>query len=166
VGSVRVKSVSTTSLSTVISNLTNGVTYNFRATAFLGGYSSGTQLTETSMVQVICCTQPDAPTNLAAVTSQVGHVLNQQIDLSWTASYSNASHPVLNYRIYLSSAYGSNVITTPDATPAYSLMNLVNGAEYSIRVSGVNLVGEGAECSAITATPLGLADPPTGVVVL
>lgn len=41
-------------------------------------------------------------------------------------------------------------------------MNLVNGIQYSIRVSGVNLVGEGAKCSAITATPLGLADPPTG----
>jgi titin len=139
----------------------NGVTYNFRATAFLGGYSSGTQLTETSIVQVICCTQPDAPTNLAAVTSQVGHVLNQQIDLTWTASYSNASHPVLNYKIYLSSVNGSNVITTP----AYSLMILVNGVQYSIRVSGVNLVGEGAQCNAVTATPLGLADPPTGFVV-
>lgn len=165
VGSVRVKSVSTDNLSTVIPNLTNGVTYNFRASAFLGGYTSGTHLTETSMVQVICCTQPDAPTNLAATTSQVGHVLNQQIDLNWTASYSNASHPVLNYKIYLSSVNGSNVITTPDATPAYSLMNLVNGVQYSIRVSGANLVGEGAQCSAVTATPLGLADPPTSVAV-
>lgn len=80
VGSVRVKSISTTSLSTVITGLTNGVTYNFRATAFVGGYSSGTQLTETGMVQVICCTQPDAPTNLAAVVSVVGSVINP-IDL-------------------------------------------------------------------------------------
>eukprot|EP01039_Chlorochromonas_danica_P011387 gene11387-12722_t len=165
VGSVRVKSVSTTSLSTVIANLTNGVTYNFRATAFLGGYSSGTQLTETSMVQVICCTQPDAPTNLAAVTSVVGNVKNQEIDLNWTASFSNASHPVLNYKIYLSSAYGNNVIITPDATPSFALTGLVNGAAYTIRISGVNLVGEGAQCSPITATPLGLAGPPTGMVV-
>jgi len=77
VGSVRVKSVSTTSLSTVITGLTNGVTYNFRATAFVGGYSSGTQLTETGMVQVICCTQPDAPTYLAAVVSVVDSKLFQ-----------------------------------------------------------------------------------------
>jgi hypothetical protein len=164
-GSVRVKSVSTTTLSTVITNLTNGVTYNFRATAFLGGYSSGTQLTETSMVQVICCTQPDAPTDLAAVTSSVGHIINQEIDLSWTASFSNASHPVLNYKIYLSYEHGSDVITTPDATPAYVLNGLQNGVEYSISVSGVNLVGEGDQCNPVLATPLGLAGPPTALFV-
>ncbi len=47
VGSVRVKSISTTTLSTVIPNLTNGVTYNFRATAFLGGYTNGQYWTNT-----------------------------------------------------------------------------------------------------------------------
>jgi titin len=165
VGSVRVKSVSTTTLSTVIPNLTNGVTYNFRATAFLGGYSSGTQLTETSMVQVICCTQPDAPANLAAVISTTGHVINQQIQLSWTASFSNSSHPVLNYKIYLSSAYGNQVIVTPDATASYNLTGLHDGTAYTIRVSGVNLVGEGTQCSSVVATPLGLAGPPTNVVI-
>jgi len=39
-------------------------------------------------------------------------------DLSWTTSFSNASHPALNYKIYLSYENGSDVITTPDATPA------------------------------------------------
>jgi titin len=165
VGSVRVKSVSTTTLSTVIPNLTNGVTYNFRATAFLGGYSSGQQLTETSMVQVICCTQPDAPANLEAVVSISGNVINQEIQLTWTSSFSNASHPVLNYKIYLSSEGGSTVIVTPDATASYNLTGLNNGIEYTISVSGVNLVGEGAQCDAVTATPLGLAGPPTNVVI-
>jgi hypothetical protein len=165
VGSVRVKSISTNTLSTVIPNLTNGVTYNFRATAFLGGYSNGTQLTETSMVQVICATQPDAPTNIAAVVSTVGNIISQQIQLSWTASFSNASHPVLNYKIYLSSALGNSVIVTTDATASYNLTGLVNGTLYSVRIAGVNLVGEGAQCTAVTATPLGLAGPPTNVVI-
>jgi hypothetical protein len=35
----------------------------------------------------------------------------------------------------------------------------------TITVSGVHLVGEGAQSSPISATPLGLADPPIGVVV-
>jgi titin len=165
VGSVRVKSISTTTLSTVIPNLTNGVTYNFRATAFLGGYTNGQQLTETSMVQVICCTQPDAPTNLAAIVSTTGHVIAQQIQLSWTASFSNASHSVLNYKIYLSSSNGNQVIVTPDASASYNLTGLVNGTAYTIRVSGVNLVGEGAQCSSVTATPLGLAGPPTDLAI-
>eukprot|EP01039_Chlorochromonas_danica_P011550 gene11550-12931_t len=165
VGSVRVKSVSTTSLSTVITGLTNGVTYNFRATAFLGGYSSGTQLTETSMVQVICCTQPDAPTNLVAVTSTVGNVINSQIQLSWTPSYSNASHPVLYYNIYMFSDDGSVTIQTPDDTPSYNLSSLIDGQEYIIGVSGVNLVGEGPQCASVTAIPLGLAGPPTDLVI-
>jgi hypothetical protein len=58
VGSVRVKSISTNTLSTVIPNLTNGVTYNFRATAFLGGYSNGTQLTETSWYKLFVAHNP------------------------------------------------------------------------------------------------------------
>jgi hypothetical protein len=58
----------------------------------------------------------DAPTNLAAVVSTVGNIISQQIQLSRTASFSNASHPVLNSKIYLSSAFGNNVIVTPDAT--------------------------------------------------
>ncbi len=131
----------------------------------LGGYSSGHQLTETSMVQVVCCTQPDAPANLAAVVSTPGHIHNQEIQLTWTSSFSNASHPVLNYKIYLSSSGGQSIIVTPDATASYNLTDLVNGRAYTIQVSGVNLVGEGAQCVSVTTTPLGLAGPPTNVVI-
>ena len=71
----------------------------------------------------------------------------------------------MNYKIYLSSTFGNSVIVTPDATPSYNLTGLVNGSLYSIQVAGVNLVGEGAQCDAVTATPLGLAGPPTNVVI-
>lgn len=164
-GLVRVKTVSTTTLSTVIPNLTNGVIYNFRATAFLGGYSNGTQLTGTSMAQVVCCTQPDAPTNLAAVVSTTQVVINQQISLSWTASFSNASHPVLYYKIYLTMGGSTSIVTTSDAATSYNLTGLVNGQSYAVQIAGVNLVGEGSKCSSVSATPLGLAGVPTNVVI-
>jgi len=91
--------------------------------------------------------------------------MTQRIQLSCTASFSNASHPVLNYKIYISSAFGNSVIVTPDATPSYNLTGLVNSSLYSIQVAGVDLVGEGAQFTAETATPLGLAGPPTNVVI-
>jgi len=65
----------------------------------------------------------------------------------------------------MTSQDGSVMITTPDATPSYNLSSLVDGEAYTISVSGVNLVGEGAQCASVTATPLGLAGPPTDLVI-
>ncbi len=42
--SQQVRSVSTTSLTTTIPNLSNGVIYNFRTTAFVSGYCNGTMV--------------------------------------------------------------------------------------------------------------------------
>ena len=161
-GSQQIKSISTTSLSTVIPNLINGVTYNFRAAAFLGGYSSGTQLSETSISQVICGTQPDAPADLATSVSVFGAVKSQVIDITWTASIADASHPVLYYNIYLSSD-GTNfaVQSTTEPATSFSLTNLLNGQQYTIKVSAVNLVGEGSTCATVQATPYGLAGIPS-----
>jgi hypothetical protein len=95
---------------------------------------------------------------VVAVVSTIGHVINSEIQLSWTPSASSASHPVLNYKIYLSSAFGSTVIVTPDATASYNLLSLIDGTPYTITISGVNLVGEGAQCAAVHATPVGLVN--------
>lgn len=65
----------------------------------------------------------------------------------------------------MTSADGSVVINTPEATPSYNLSSLTDGEPYTISISGVNLVGEGAQCASVTATPLGLAGPPTNLVI-
>ena len=75
----RIKSISTTSLSAVISQLTNDTTYVFQATAFQGGYHNGTVLSETAAVAP--ATVPDAPASLQAIVRTNGNIISGEVQL-------------------------------------------------------------------------------------
>jgi titin len=151
----------------MIPNLTNGVTYNFRATAFLGGYSNGHPLTESNLESVICGTPPDAPTNLVGVVSTSDNVISQEIDLSWTASVSDVNYPVQHYNIFYSLDQNGTYIQvqTDGAVTNYSLTGLSNGETYYIYVTAVNQIGESVHSDTITAVPLKLSSPPQNLQV-
>jgi hypothetical protein len=164
-GSQQIKVVSTTSLSVIITGLTNNVTYNFQASPYLGGYLNGTALSETSIVQALPSTVPTTPANFAAVVSQMGAIISQQVNLSWSASSTNGNYTSLTYNIYQSTdnVNFSNVAQTSNLS--ISITGLTNGTEYYFKVSCSNTIGESALSSAVSAIPLGLASAPLSLLV-
>ena len=86
---------------------------------------------------------PSAPNGLAAIAG------NSQVALSWSGSSA-----VNNYVVERGAASGGpyTVIATP-ATAAYTDISVTNGMTYYYVVSAMNLGGEGANSSAVSATP-------------
>lgn len=167
VGSKRVKSLSTTSLSITISNLINGEKYNVQALAFNGSYASGERLSDgdTEVVQCIPGTVPGAPVDLTATVSTSENIMAGQIGLEWTAPATDSNYPILNYKLYISTdniAFTSSLLDASDVS--HLIENLQNGTLYYIKLSAINLVGESLK-SLVQATPLDLASVPRDLAI-
>jgi preprotein translocase subunit SecG len=94
-------------------------------------------------------TVPSAPQNLQVTPG------NGQVDLTWTAPVSDGGNPIIAYRIYRGTASGGepflveigNVLTYADT-------GLINGQPYYYVLTARNSVGEGANSTEVTATPV------------
>lgn len=96
---------------------------------------------------------PAAPTGLTATAG------NAQVALSWTASTGATS-----YNVKRSTVNGSGyaTINSPTGT-SYTNTGLTNGTTYYYVVSAVNSVGESANSSQVSATPVTVPAVPTGL---
>ena len=164
VGQSQIKSISSTSSSVVIANLTNNTQYAFSATAFVGGYINGSVLSETNVMVSIPSTVPDQSNNVVAVVSTNGNIISGQVQLSWAEGAVSSYYPTLNYNVYQSTDnVNFTMIESPTALNC-NVTGLSNGTIYYFQISEVNLIGESLKTS-ISATPLGLPSVPQGLTV-
>lgn len=99
---------------------------------------------------------PDAPTGLNATAGDT------QVNLSWTASATATSYIIK--RSTVNGGPYTSVVT--NAATSYANTGLANGTTYYYVVSAVNVVGESADSSQVSATPqLAVPAIPTGLGV-
>jgi large repetitive protein len=137
------------STSTLVSNLTNGVSYRFRVAAT---NSVGTGPFRTSK-PVIPGAVPSAPRDLGVV------ITGAQAALSWTAPETDGGLPVFDYVIEYTTT-GTVWIVSRDGVSAATTATvaaLSRGTEYTFRVAARTEIGTGtyavSEPAAVTAAP-------------
>ena len=148
-----------TSTSATVTGLTNGQSYQFRASAVnsigTGSASNVVSATPTVTVQSVI-TAPGIPTSLSATAG------NGEITLSWTAPADNGNSPIIDYVIDQSRDGGT---TWVDSTPPISVgttvtvTGLTNDQVYQFRVSATNVHAPGEPSDIVSATPTASAQP-------
>jgi hypothetical protein len=164
-GSRQIKSMSTSQASVVIPQLSNDVTYLFRASAFIGSYQNGTKLAEASIQSCIPANVPDQVQNLLAVVSTSEHVIENEFDLSWDVPNSDSHYPILNYKVYISDDNVNYSLLASPLSNSHQIMNQINGVLKYIKVSAVSAIGESQASSVVSAEPKGLPNMPTDLQI-
>jgi fibronectin type 3 domain-containing protein len=128
----------------VDTGLTNGVTYYYKVSAN-NSEGEGALSTETSATPK---TVPSAPTNFALDAG------DEQILLTWNAPITNGGAPITNYRIYRGTLSGQlSLLTTVGNLSSYVDTGLTNEQTYYYCIVAVNIVGDGANSSELSAKP-------------
>ena len=104
---------------------------------------------------------PGAPTNLSASPG------NTSVTLTWTAPASDGGSPITGYKLYRSTTSGGtySLIASPSVL-TYTDTGLTNGQTYWYKVSAVNAIGVGTNCSAISALVPQPASPAGDITML
>ncbi|NBP16441.1 hypothetical protein EBU95_18985, partial [bacterium] len=137
-----------TSTNAIVTSLTNGIPYIFRVAAInrigVGQYSIP------SIAVTPSISTPESPTNISTQVS------NASIIMFWNAPSSDGGASITNYSIQYSTNGGSSytTVSTNSTNTNYTLTNLVNGLEYTVRVAAVNSLGVGSYSTTATATPI------------
>ena len=138
--------------SQVITGLTNGVTYDFVVSASNDiGWGPNS-----SFESLIPLGAPNTPIGLIATPG------NERVSLNWTAPANDGGSLITGYKVYrsISEAGTYSLIASPSGL-IYNDTGLTNGHTYWYKVSAVNAIGVGSNCSAIstlvsqTTSPLG-----------
>jgi titin len=151
------RTVAATSLTSVITGLTNGTAYVFRVLATNLAGNSGPSTTAAS----IPFTAPSAPLNLQATSG------TNEVTLAWNAPSSTGGANLIGYRIERSTNGGTSwttvVANTGTTATAFTVGNLTAGAPQTFRVAAVTTGGYGAYSVNVSATAAGLAIAPSGL---
>ncbi len=140
---------SASTLSYVISGLTNGTSYDVRVSAVnTVGTSSASAASSATLG-----TTPSAPT-VDSVTAG-----NAQVTVAFTAPSSDGGSPVTSYEYSLDDGF-SWVSAAPTSSPIV-VTGLTNGTTYSVKLRAVNDVGAGSANTAVSATPVTTPGAPT-----
>ncbi len=152
---VKTTTFNTPATTEIVTGLTNGTTYGFRAQA-VNGVGTGAASKTSNMVTP--ATTPPAP----AIGIAIGGV--SQATVSWTAPATNGGSAITGYVV---TPYISGVAQTPVPfnTPATTetVTGLTNGTSYRFSVQAVNVAGTGpssGQTNTIIAAP-SVPDPPT-----
>ncbi|MEA3557862.1 MAG: fibronectin type III domain-containing protein, partial [Candidatus Thermoplasmatota archaeon] len=134
-----------------IPNKKAGDVFQIKVTAF-------NQLAEgfdSEIINIELGTEPekmDAPTILGADSS---------CTLTWTEPEDNG-HPILNYIIYMIDEKGipQRWETMPAEENSFTAEDLLNGIEYTFKISAVNKMGEGPMSDQVSITPMTIPNEP------
>ncbi len=143
-----------TDTSTTVTDLTNGVTYQFQVfatnTAGTGRASDPVGATPRTI--------PAAPTGLTATPG------NAQVSLSWTAPSNTGGSAITDYTIQYSANAGASWTVVNDGTStdtSATVTGITNGDTYRFRVNATNVAGTGESSSTADATPRTIPAAPT-----
>ncbi len=108
-----------------------------------------------SPITTIFSSVPGAPQHVAAV----GH--SSYITVTWQPPSSNGGSSITGYKVYRSNAEtGTYSLIASPSGMIYDDTNLNNGQTYWYKISAINIAGEGATTSTISATPATVPDVP------
>jgi len=94
-------------------------------------------------------TVPSSPQNLQTTSG------NAQVKLTWTAPASNGGQAIIAYRIYRGNASGGETLLLEVGNVlTYADSGVTNGQTYYYVLTARNGVGEGANSTEVTATPM------------
>lgn len=129
-----------------ITGLTNGTEYTFRVRVgnTIGKSLWSNELTETP---VSSATIPDAPSDLSVVSG------DGTLTASWTAPESNGSSLVNYYISYTPNGGSESIVSTDSTDVSYSISDLVNGLDYTVKVRAENGIGAGPYSSTVVSAP-------------
>ncbi len=135
-----------------------GSTYHYRIKAVNSAGNSAPSNTFSGTTRA-SNTVPDAPTGLMEVVQG-----RNQIDLTWTAPFSNGGSPITGYRIERATGTGGNFMdlvadTMDPATTSYNDTGLMAATTYRYRVSTINALGTGAASNTVTAMTIAVTAP-------
>ncbi len=131
-------------------NLVNGVTYYYQVSA-VNAVGEGQPSSE------VACTPAAVlgpPTSITAVPS------NSVISMSWTAPANTGGSTASSYKIYRGTSATTLLFLASVTLTSYQDTGLTNGQIYFYKISSVNSVGEGAQSSAVGATPFSTPSVP------
>ena len=150
----------TTLTSATVGNLTNGVLYYFRVTAYTNGgpaASPGGLGVVSAAASATPMTAATAPTGITATSG------NSLVTLSWTAPSDPGGSPITAYQIKQcayaaaqpcnsTSYYATVVASTNSTATTYTINGLTNGTTYYFIVSAITTFGLGT-ASALAVAP-------------
>ena len=140
--------------SCVVTGLTNGTAYTFKATANNGLFTSSAS---TASTPVIPATVPDPPTSLTASVSTAGAAT-----VSFTAPIVNGGSAITGYAV--TSSPGSFTCTVLSTATSCDVLGLTNGIAYTFTALATNDVGNSvASSTSASVTPQSAASAPTTV---
>ena len=149
-------SVNTATVSTLLpatgagDGLANGVTYSFRVLAVTQSGDGLASAAATATPRTV----PGAPGGVSATPD------NKLVTLYWSAPTFDGGSPLLRYEVWNPASGAAGAWESAGLATSYSVSGLTNGVSYALRVRAVNVAGEGAASSDVTATPLSVAGVP------
>ncbi|MCK4717994.1 MAG: fibronectin type III domain-containing protein, partial [Thermoplasmata archaeon] len=127
--------------------LTNDVKY-FYAVAAVNSVGEGAQCTDVNATPVSSATVPGAPLNLETFS------FDAEVDLTWDVPTDNGGVDITSYVVYRGDAADNLTMLIDSLTSTlYDDTSVTNDVIYFYAVAAVNSVGEGAQCTAVSATP-------------
>ncbi|UCC93037.1 MAG: fibronectin type III domain-containing protein [Thermoplasmata archaeon] len=136
--------------------LTNGLTYFYAIVAYndLGNSPPSVVLNATPRGV------PGYPLDLSVETG------DGSVTLSWTAPAMDGGSAVLGYRVFRGLQEDQlEEVASLGVTTSYLDVGLTNGEEYFYSVLAFNELGDGSGSEVLSAIPLGLPEPPTGLTI-